>query len=81
VNSTQWQPQAPPQHPPAPLAGAFDIAEASPASTPFDERTANADMSLAVSLDPHSGQAITTGDPLPFTSSSKRWSQLPHAYS
>jgi hypothetical protein len=64
-----------------PAAGAFDIADASPSSAPLDERTAKADMSLAVSLDPHSGQASATGDPLTFTSSSNRWSQLLHAYS
>jgi hypothetical protein len=64
-----------------PPAGAFDIADASALSVPFDDRTAKADMSRAVSLDPHSGQATATGDPLTFTNSSKRWSQLRHAYS
>jgi hypothetical protein len=48
---------------------------------PFDDRTAKADMSRAVSLDPHSGQAAVAGEPLTFTSSSKRWSQLRQAYS
>jgi hypothetical protein len=57
------------------------MADASAPSAPFDERTAKADMSLAVWLDPHSGQATATREPPAFTSSSKRWSQLRHAYS
>jgi hypothetical protein len=57
------------------------MADASALSMPFDDRTANADMSRAVSSDPHSGQPTATGEPFTFTSSSKRWSQLRHAYS
>jgi hypothetical protein len=57
------------------------MTEASPSFAPLDERTANADMSRAVSPDPHAGQAIAGTEPLTFTSSSKRWSQLLQAYS
>jgi hypothetical protein len=57
------------------------MADASAPSLPGDDRTAKADITRAVSLDPHSGQAAATGKPLTFTSSSKRWSQLRQAYS
>jgi hypothetical protein len=48
---------------------------------PEDDLTANADISRAVWLDPHPGQATATGEPLTFTNSSNRLSQLLHAYS
>jgi hypothetical protein len=43
--------------------------------------TANADISRAVSADPHSGHGRLTGEPFTFTSSSKRRSQLRHSNS
>jgi hypothetical protein len=55
-------------------------ADATPVPFAATDRTANADISRAVSGEPHSGQ-LASVEPLAFTSSSKRWSQPRHANS
>ena len=64
-----------------PADGSLANAEASPSPFAGADLTANADISRVVWDDPQSGHGTAGEEPLTFTSSSKRWSQLLHANS